>query len=138
MSIASAIVWLLNRRNTMTMPEHTNPSELKPALLFGGLFALVLLAVSAAKTYLGTGGLYAVATLSGLTDMDAICLSTSQLVRDGEIPSDMGARLIVTGSVANLVFKAGVAASLGSRELARRVAVVFGVGIVTGLVLIFI
>jgi uncharacterized membrane protein (DUF4010 family) len=138
MTLASAVVWLLTRRSAMEMPEHTNPSELKSALLFGGLFALVLLAVAAAKTYLGTGGLYAVATLSGLTDMDAICLSTSQLVRDGEIPAATGARLIVTGSVANLAFKAGVVATLGGRQLALRVAAVFGVGIVTGLVLIFI
>ena len=36
--------------------------------------------LAAAKTYLGGHGLYAVAVLSGLTDMDAITLSTSRLV----------------------------------------------------------
>lgn len=138
MALVSAVVWLLTRRSVVEMPEHTNPSELRSALMFGGLFAVVLLAVAAAKTYLGTGGLYAVAALSGLTDMDAICLSTSQLVRDGELSSGTGSRLILTGSVANLVFKAAVAAALGNRAVALRVAGIFGIGILAGLLLIWL
>ncbi len=67
------------------MPIQENPTELKAALWFGLLFAIVLLAVAAAKERLGQGGLYFVAGLSGLTDMDAISLSTAQLVNSGTL-----------------------------------------------------
>ena len=40
----SAMLWLRTPRHTLEMPAHSNPSELKSALVFGGLFALVLLA----------------------------------------------------------------------------------------------
>mgnify|MGYP000653397018 CR=1 FL=1 len=44
-----------------------------------------LLAVAAAREHLGEGGLYAVAAVSGLTDVDAITLSSAQLVRAGQL-----------------------------------------------------
>ena len=47
------------------------------------LYAVVLVAVAAARDHFGQGGLYAVAALSGLTDMDAIMLSTTQLIHSG-------------------------------------------------------
>ena len=60
-------------------PEPANPAELKSALLFGVLYAAVLLAVAFARDRFGTAGLYTVAVLSGLTDVDAITLSTARL-----------------------------------------------------------
>lgn len=118
------------------MPAHGNPSELKAALGFGAIYALVLLAVAAAKEHLGPSGLYGVAALSGLTDMDAITLSTSQMVANGQLAPRLGARLILLASLANLVFKAGVVAFLGSRALGRRIAVAFGLVVLLGAALL--
>ena len=67
------------RKHAAKIPEQKNPAELKPALLFSALYAFVLLAVAAAKQYFGSTGLYIVAIISGLTDLDAITLSTGQL-----------------------------------------------------------
>lgn len=108
------------------------PSDLKSAVLFGALYAAVLFAVSFAREYLGPGGLYAVAALSGLTDMDAITLSTAQLVKGGALSADTGWRLILVGSMSNLVFKAGVVAALGHPRLSARVFTVFGVATAGG------
>ena len=113
------------------------PSDLKSAIVFGGLYAAVLLAVSFAREYLGEGGLYGVAALSGLTDMDAITLSTAQMVKGGGIPADVGWRLILVGSLSNLVFKGGVVAALGHRSLRTRMSVVFGIAVVGGIGLLF-
>jgi uncharacterized membrane protein (DUF4010 family) len=113
------------------------PSDLKSAIVFGGLYAAVLLAVSFAREYLGEGGLYGVAALSGLTDMDAITLSTAQLVKGGGIAADVGWRLILVGSLSNLVFKSGVVAVLGHKHLRTRIFSAFGIALVGGLGLLF-
>jgi uncharacterized membrane protein (DUF4010 family) len=109
------------------MPEQGNPTELRSALLFGLLYALVLLAVAAANTAFGDRGLYVAAVLSGLTDMDAITLSIAQLVSTGEVAPATGWRLILVAAMSNLVFKGVVVAMLGDRRLLGRVGVGFGV-----------
>jgi uncharacterized membrane protein (DUF4010 family) len=118
------------------MPIHSNPSELKSALVFGALFAVVLLATAAGKEYLGDRGLYAVAALSGLTDMDAITLSAAQMVNAGRIAPDTAWRLILLAAMSNLVFKAGVVWVLGGRSLFRRVGVVFAAALGAGAALL--
>ena len=109
-----------------------NPAELRSALVFGALYAVVILAVAAAREYFGSGGLYAVAVLSGLTDMDAITLSTSQLVTDGRLGVDTGWRLILVASLANFFFKAGIVATMGHRALLGIISLVFGLAVTAG------
>ena len=129
-------LWLRTGGEGAGMAEHENPAELKPALVFGALYALVLLAVAAARDRLGSAGLYAVAVLSGLTDMDAITLSTSQLVAGERLPAEVGWRVITVAALSNLTFKTGVVAVLGPRRLLVRVALLFGAVFALGLVLL--
>jgi len=70
--------------------------------------------------------------LSGLTDMDAITLSTSQLVNQGRLETDTAWRMILLASLSNLAFKGVLVAVLGSRELFRHIVVAFGPVIVAG------
>jgi uncharacterized membrane protein (DUF4010 family) len=123
----SAAMWLLDSREKAEPPAPENPAELKSAIVFGLLYAAVLLAVAWAKDRFGTAGLYVVAGISGLTDMDALTLSTSRLVHEGRLDAGSGWRAILLGSMANLVFKAGIVLALGSRRMLGRMAVVFGV-----------
>jgi len=114
------------------MPAQTNPAELKPALIFGGLYALVLWAVAAAQDHFGSAGLYVVGIISGLTDMDAITLSTSQMVASGGLEADTAWRVILVAALANFIFKFGIVAALGSRQLMIRVALAFAAVLVWG------
>ncbi len=118
--------------------ELANPSELKSALVFAGIYAGVLLAVAAAKDQFGDRGLYLVALLSGLTDMDAITLSTARLMSGGEVETATGWRLIVTASIANLGFKLSAVGLAGPLPLLRRVALRFVVAAAVGLALLFL
>lgn len=118
--------------------EPGNPSELRPAILFGVLYAVVLLAIAAAEDFLGDAGLYAAAAVSGLTDLDAITLSTSQLVAQDRVEAATGWRLILLASMSNLLFKLGMAAVLGVRAFARRLAGLVAVAVAVGAVLIFV
>lgn len=115
-----------------------NPSELRVALLFAGLYGAVLLAVAAAKHWFGEGGLYAVAVLSGLTDMDAITLSTAELARNGKVVPAVAGRVIVLAALANIVFKAGIVWTLADRTFAWAVTRVVGLALLGGLCVIFL
>jgi uncharacterized membrane protein (DUF4010 family) len=118
------------------VPEQANPTELKPALLFGLFYAVVLLGGAAAHQYFGPRGLYVVAVISGLADMDAITLSVSQLVSRGEVAPGVGWRLILVAALSNLAFKAAVVAILGDRRMLARVLAGFALATAIGGVLL--
>jgi uncharacterized membrane protein (DUF4010 family) len=120
------------------IPEPKNPAQFKTALVFGILYGIILLAVAFAKEEFGNQALYLVAIISGLTDVDAITLSLSQLIKKGDLETDTGWRLILLASLANLFFKGGLAVVLGGRQLFRWIAVSFGIAMVAGLLLIWL
>jgi len=128
----SVLMFFVAQKEPNELPEQSNPTELKSALAFGAMFAVVLVAVAAGRHYFGKEGLYVVAAMSGLTDMDAITLSTARMASEGRVEPGTVWRAIVIASMANQVFKAGVVAVLGSRKLAVLVAGLFGVKIVAG------
>lgn len=138
MIVLSAIAYFRNRGDAGEMPEQENPAELKSALWFGALYALILYGVAAVKDHFGNSGLYVVAVLSGLTDVDAITLSTANMVEAEKLGADTGWRLILTAALSNLVFKAGTVAALGHRRLLGRIALLFGIALVGGILILFL
>jgi uncharacterized membrane protein (DUF4010 family) len=137
-AIIATLLYLHTRDHHATMPQHGNPADLRTALVFGGMFALIVFVVAATKAEFGEQGLYLVAVLSGLTDMDAITLSSSQLVNQGRLEADTAWRMILVASLANLAFKGALVAFLGSRQLLKHMVVSFGGALIAGaLILVF-
>jgi uncharacterized membrane protein (DUF4010 family) len=137
MLLASFVVWLRARRERIQPPEPKNPTQFTSALAFAALYAIVLFAVAFAKERLGQSGMYGVAIFSGLTDMDALTLSTAELVAAPRAGGDgpaldgaTGSRVILVGTMANLVFKGAVVAVLGGRRLATLVAAGFALALI--------
>jgi len=133
LACASVVLLTGSRGDRPELPEQGNPAELKGALVFAGLYALVTLAVAASKAHFGTNALYVVAVISGLTDMDAITLSTSRLVHEGSVTADQGWRVVALAAIANLLFKGGMAWVLGGWRLGWRVGGAFLITAVVGL-----
>lgn len=129
MALVSAGCWLFARKEMIKPPESEPPSAIKGAIMFALLYALVLLGVALARQHFGQAGLFTIAAISGLTDMDAITLSTAGLVNGDNLEPSTAWRVILTGGVANLVFKGIMVASLGTRALSGFIAVVFGISI---------
>jgi uncharacterized membrane protein (DUF4010 family) len=100
------------------------------------IYAVVLFVVAAVKELSGARGLYAVASLSGLTDVDAITLSPAQLVNAGRLNAEDGWRLVVVAAISNLIFKAGAVAALGRRRLFVRILPAYGIVIVAGILML--
>lgn len=136
MAAVALVLWFRSEGEEAQMPDQGSPSELKSALVFGAIYVVVLFAVAATMQYLGTKGLYVVAGISGLTDVDAITLSTAQLVGAGRVEQGVGWRVITVGVISNLVFKAGIVAMLGSRKAFFLVSVAFGVAAATAAALL--
>ena len=115
-----------------------NPFSLRSAVKFGLFFAAVLLVVEVARTHAPGQSLYAVATLAGMTDVDAITLSMTTFARDGG-DSATAVVAIVLASLSNTLVKTGLAFALGSAAFRWRVGaaaavlvVVAGVSVLVG------
>jgi uncharacterized membrane protein (DUF4010 family) len=136
--LLSAIGFWLWGRVPARSGAQRDPTQLRAALVFGVLYGVVVFVLAAAKEYLGESGLYAVATVSGLTDIDAITLSLANLADAGRIEIDTAWRAILLAALSNLVFKGAIALSLGGRALGARVAPLFGASLVAGAAIVLL
>jgi uncharacterized membrane protein (DUF4010 family) len=134
----ACLTYLLTRRELQAAEVEHPSSDLRAAVGFGLLYAAVLLAVASARHWFGTSGLYVVSALSGLTDVDAITLSTVQLVRAGREPIEIAWRLVLIGVLANLFFKGAAAIALGHRRIRVWVGALFGAAIALGIALLLL
>jgi uncharacterized membrane protein (DUF4010 family) len=132
------ILWYRFRNEPSDIPEQENPTQLRSALTFGVLYAVILFALAASEKYVGEQGLYAVAAFSGLTDMDAITLSTARMALEDERIMKTGWRLIIIGALANLVFKAGIIRVIGDRRLFWQIVKLFALPLIGGLLLLWL
>jgi uncharacterized membrane protein (DUF4010 family) len=123
--VPAFILWRKTTRQESPAPETKNPAEMKQALLFGVLYALVLLAVSAAQDFFGDRGVYVVAFLSGLTDVDAITLSNARLAGTGTLAATQAVNSILIAYVSNLAFKLAMIGVLGTRQMFNGAALCF-------------
>ncbi|MGA7593582.1 MAG: MgtC/SapB family protein [Gallionella sp.] len=121
----------------LSIPETPNPAELRTALSFGLLYVVVLLGAAWMQDLAGSRGLYAVAVVSGLTDVDAITLSSLRLFNLGQLSEHQAITSIALAFIANLAFKFGMVIFIGGKNLAKYVVTGFGaiaLGVLIGLV----
>ncbi|HEU4860148.1 MAG TPA: MgtC/SapB family protein [Chitinophagaceae bacterium] len=137
MIILVVILFFRNREEKAKMPEQSNPAELKGALIFALLYGAISFTSAAVKDNFGDQALYIVSIISGLTDLDAITLSTAKMSEQNGLEPGLGWRLILVATLSNLVFKAGMAMVMGNRKLGRIVGILFGILIISGLLIIF-
>jgi len=103
----------------------TNPLQLSEAIKFGLLFGIIYGAIAFVQTRYGDIGVYVVSLLSGLTDVDAITLSLSQLSKDGRLTGGAAMNAIVIATVTNSLVKLGIVYWIGGRQLGWRVTQFF-------------
>jgi uncharacterized membrane protein (DUF4010 family) len=110
----------LDRRPGAPTLEVKNPTEIRTAVTFGLIYAGVLVASAWLSDLAGSSGLYAVALVSGLTDVDAVMLSSLRLFGLGTLSAHQTATAILLAMLANIVFKIGLTLAIGGPALARR------------------
>jgi uncharacterized membrane protein (DUF4010 family) len=113
-----------------------NPFSLVEAAKFGALFAVVLLAVKIVQEHFPPSGLYAVAALAGLTDVDAITLSMSEFAQSGE--ARVAVIAIVIAATSNTIVKCAMAFVLGGAELGKKLIAATALALAAGLAAAFL
>ncbi len=108
-----------------------DPLELKAALSFGAVLAIVALGVHHLENALGAVGVYAGAALAGVTDVDALTISVSRLV-ERDLSVDSGAVAIFIAASVNTAVKAGIGFVAGSARLGAIVAPIYAAAIAVG------
>jgi uncharacterized membrane protein (DUF4010 family) len=103
-----------------------NPTQLGTALGFGAAYALVLLFSAWANDVLGASGVLALAAASGLTDVDAITLSSMQMLNREALSEEVALTAVAVAVASNLVFKTVTASAAGGPVLRGPVMRAFG------------
>lgn len=114
------------------------PLDIQSALVFGGIYVLILLLVSYANEQLGDKGLMVSSIIAGLSDIDAITISMSKLAGKS-IEVQLAGNAVLVGAISNTVVKMGIGIKMGSPMLRRYLYVGYGIVLLTALlVLLFI
>jgi len=84
----------------------------------------VIVATRFFQGWFGTAGVYAVAALSGFTDVDAVTVSMARMA-DADLALTAATGAVVTAASVNTVVKGGIALVVGGRDIGLRVIAVY-------------
>lgn len=133
-SYAIALFWYVRSKRDLPEAEpvpHRNPFELRSALQFGVLYAVVIFVAKAAQTYFSETGLYVSSVLAGTTDVDAISLTVARFFGEG-LDGATAVVAITLAAATNTAVKGGLALWLGGVKLGSRVVPGFGAALGVG------
>ena len=108
------------------------PFDLSTALVFGGFLAVMAVLVPAAEEWLGASGVYVVAGLSGLLDVDAIVISIARIYRTRHIASEVALISLCLAIVANMAAKVVIAQVAGGRAIGKTVLQGYAIALSAG------
>jgi uncharacterized membrane protein (DUF4010 family) len=132
--VAIAWLWRMERRREHTAEvQLTNPFSILPALKFAALFVAILFLSKAALDFAGTRALYFTAILAGLTDVDAITLTTARLARDS-LATSTAAVAIVLATLSNTIMKGCIAWLFGAKLFSRQISWGLGMILAAGII----
>jgi uncharacterized membrane protein (DUF4010 family) len=121
---AIAVGWLWSRRDPVasTVPSAdggpSNPLEVRAALAFAALFVAMLVIGRLASQYLGRSGVYALATVMGVADVDPFILSMTQAAGSSSAYG-VAADAILIAAASNNIVKGIYAYYLAPRPAGR-------------------
>mgnify|MGYP003632202240 CR=1 FL=1 len=129
--------YAMKNQDSFPKLELGNPAELKTALGFALGYVVVLLLASWMNDVFAETGVYLVAFISGLTDLDAITISNLKLVSSQTLSAQTAMIAVIIAYVANLIFKYSIVLVVGAKAMRLPLAmgfITFLIGISLGLV----
>lgn len=111
--LAAAVLLGSVKESESRIPAPENPLQLNMALSFGAILAVVMLVTKMVSDRYGDTGLYTVAAISGVADVDAITLSAGRMAGEG-VSAKAAGRAIVIAALVNTAAKAVVYMALAS------------------------
>lgn len=139
-AIAGGVLWMHlldhgGREEQNFQPK--NPLEIGAAFLFAGLFVAMLLITHLALLYLGRAGLFALAGVMGVTDVDPFILSLAESAST-TTPVALAGGAIVIAAASNNLIKGIYAYGFADRRTGTQGLVLLGVLALVGLLPLFV
>jgi len=113
-------------------PEPMAPFDLGTALGFGAFLAVMAVLVPAAQQALGDAGIYALAAVSGLADVDATTISMARAQAGGALSAQTAVIAIGLATLVNMGTKVGIAWTTGAAAVGAPVLRGYAVGLAAG------
>jgi uncharacterized membrane protein (DUF4010 family) len=137
MTVAGLVLTFLVGRRELPMPDQShvpvgNPFRLLPALKFGAMFTIILLAGKAAAAELGTDAIYWTSVIAGSIDVDAVVVTVCDLLKGGQTSTGVASAAVLLALGANAVLKTGISFYAGTRAFGWRVLLAFAVMFAAG------
>jgi uncharacterized membrane protein (DUF4010 family) len=138
--MAPGVLWLLwewrrqraQGAGDVATPALPNPLSLRLAVKFGLLYAFIALVVKVSAQQLSSEWVYVVSFVSGLTDINAITVTSAQAAASHTLTPVVAARCVLLGSLANTLLKGVLAAGLGAPVYRRTTALALAAMFVAG------
>lgn len=113
-------------------PTLQNPFDFRMALQFAALLTLIMILARALRTWFGALGVYLLAAIAGLSDVDAIAVSLSRTGPELALVAAAGA--ITVAALVNTVVKGLMAVFIGGGTIGRRVGLTNAVAAAGGMI----
>jgi uncharacterized membrane protein (DUF4010 family) len=138
-AVAIGAGWFWSRRNGAASseagaaPEPANPLELRAAFLFALLFLAILIVTQLTIDYLGNSGVYSLAAIMGVTDVDPFIMGMTQAA-GAATPVRVAASAILIAAASNNAAKGAYALYFARGQTGRLSAILLAALAVAGLV----
>lgn len=132
--IYAGFVGIIGKRNkeSTDLSNLKNPLGLAIAIKFALIYGVVLFLVKVLSQTDLSEGLLALSFVSGLTDMDAIALSITNSLKDGNVALKIATQALILSAIANTLLKAGLVFSIGAPQLRKHIAIALGATVIAG------
>ncbi len=131
--IIAALLWRTRKLDQPTsLTRLLNPLELKSAVFFGALLVVILLLGELMQELFGDAGIYALALVSGIADVDPINLTLSRMSL-GETQASVAVTGIVLAACSNSLVKSLMAVSIAGKAMLINVLGPLALAVVCGL-----
>jgi len=131
--VACFILWKITGREKTADVPLANPFSIMPAVKFGLLYGVIVLITRFVSITSGDNGVYIVSVLSGMTDVDAITLSMSNLSKNDPAKMHQAVVAITLAAFSNTILKFIMAFAIGSRGFRTGITAGFGFILFSGI-----
>ena len=137
-AVAAVAYWRLSRNGAAPGPgiKLDNPMEMKPAIFFAIMLAVIALASRFSADLFGEGALVFVGLISGLADVDAMTLTAGRQAAEGAINPLTAGGAVMAAVASNIAIKGAMAASIGGRKVGMAVGGAF-IGVIAAGALVY-
>jgi uncharacterized membrane protein (DUF4010 family) len=132
LGIGAAVLWFRSVQQETPDLQIANPLEIGTAIKLAALLAAVMLAAELVRRMFGGIGVFVVAALSGVADVDAVTISMARMA-GGDVDPNTAAHAIMIAIAVNTVSKTIVAGSVGNRKVGFLVGGISAAALAAGL-----